>query len=246
MGLLDTMTAEEAARCAGQPKAQPLDVSQWQLSPWAKWVAADAHGEVWQYQFEPVLARNVWGAQCGRFIFIGYIDMTGIDWRKTLTPVNQEQQAQNERHNITLRNIDAARGVLKGFFGCEPSEVVQRRMRGYSDEDDTQNFARSSTPISTRDIVITATPSVPTLAWQLAQLDADELGALARQLARADSTKASLIAEALWSEAMDVEHAQLQADDAALEDGNQRGVWGDRERHSRIWDAIEAQLRVAQ
>jgi len=63
-----------------------------------------------------------------------------------------------------------------------------------------------------------------TLARQIAQLDGDGITALARQLARADSTKASLIAEALWSEAMDVEHARLCADDAAMEGSNQRAV----------------------
>jgi hypothetical protein len=51
------------------------------------------------------------------------------------------------------------------------------------------------------------------LALLPSTLDGAGITALARQLAQADSTKASLIAEALWSEAMDVEHAQLQADD---------------------------------
>jgi len=63
-----------------------------------------------------------------------------------------------------------------------------------------------------------------TLARQIAQLDGDGITALARQLARADSTKASLIAEALWSEAMDVEHARLCADDTVMEGSNQRAV----------------------
>lgn len=51
------------------------------------------------------------------------------------------------------------------------------------------------------------------LAWQLSQLSADDLGPLARQLAQADAGKANLFAEALWSEAMDAEHARVQADD---------------------------------
>lgn len=100
--------------------------------------------------------------------------------------------------------------------------------------------AEISVPVNVADVPLTA------LAWQLAQLDANEIGALARQLARADTDKANLLAEALWSEAMDVEHAALQADDAVMDSSNYRAVWGDSERHARIWDSIEAQLRAAQ
>ena len=70
-------------------------------------------------------------------------------------------------------------------------------------------------------------PPQSTLAWQLSQLSADDLGALARQLAQADAGKASMLAEALWSEAMGAEHALLQADDAVMEESNRQAVWGD-------------------
>lgn len=69
---------------------------------------------------------------------------------------------------------------------------------------------------------VTPSPTVETIVILWSQLSADDIGTLARQLARADAGKANLFAEALWSEAMD------------------------SERHARIWDSIEAQLRVAQ
>lgn len=76
-----------------EEKAQPLDLSRWQLSPWTKWVAViDNSGEVWEYEDEPRIAVAMWHwgdgsrAQC-----IDTIDLTGIDWRLTLTPVSQAQ-----------------------------------------------------------------------------------------------------------------------------------------------------------
>jgi len=76
-------------------KAQPLDVSRWQLSRWARWVAADDGGDVWEYKSQPViLAGNHikrWWPGDGWAKAIGTIDITGIDWRRTLTPVNQAQ-----------------------------------------------------------------------------------------------------------------------------------------------------------
>lgn len=247
MALLDTMTAEEAIANLKayvdrqQPKAYPLDVSRWQLSLWAKWVAViDNSGEVWEYEDEPHIAVAMWHwgngsrAQC-----IGTIDMTGVDWRQTLTPVNQEQQAQNERHNITLRNIEAARGILSGLTGGEPSEVVQRRLRGY--EDDAQPWCeRCNLPEDIcrgHDDPITqpsATVEVIVRRWQ--QLNADELGVLARKLAQVDAMRADMFAEALWGEALDAERARLLADDAVMEESNWRAV----DAAPDEWDAMPA------
>lgn len=90
--------------------------------------------------------------------------------------------------------------------------------------------------------------AVSMLAWQLGQLSADDICTLARQLAQADTTKANMLAEALWSAAMDVEHAALQADDAVMDSSNHRAVWGDDMTvvAGTTDDDDMAQLRVAQ
>lgn len=72
-------------------KAQPLDVSRWQLSPWAKRIAAESCGSVFEYECQPHVDRETW-AYGGRCRLIGTINMAGIDWRRTLTAVNAEQQ----------------------------------------------------------------------------------------------------------------------------------------------------------
>ena len=95
--MLGTMTADEAIKhgCDVYPhvvgKAQPLDVSRWQLPPWAKWVAADADGIVYAYENCPTIySDGVWRAD-GMSSRCCAISMAGIDWRRTLTPVNQSQ-----------------------------------------------------------------------------------------------------------------------------------------------------------
>ena len=113
-----------------EEKAQPLDVSRWQLSPWAKWAAAESCGSVFEHECKPHVDRDMW-AYGGRCMLIGTISMTGIDWRQTLTAVNVGLHAQpcnlpedicrghddavpsqSERHKRSLANIAAARGVL--------------------------------------------------------------------------------------------------------------------------------------
>lgn len=228
MGLLDTMTAEEAIKHGvtvyphvTEPKAQPLDVSRFNVPAWARWIAADKSGHIYPYSAEPVCGKYSWICHEGEIYInasnkLGTIDLTDIDWRLTLTPVPSQPSDWMQAH------IAAEVAAIDAQPWCERCNLPDDICRGHDE------------------------PAPTTLAWQIAQLDGDGITTLARQLARADSTKASLIAEALWSEAMDVEHAQLQADDAAMEGSNRRAVWGDRERHARIWDAIEAQLRVAQ
>jgi hypothetical protein len=75
-------------------RQQPLDVSQFNVPSWAKWVAADENGIVRAYAEEPIADILIWDAD-GLHQSLRRIDMTGIDWRSTLTPVNVEQkQAQ--------------------------------------------------------------------------------------------------------------------------------------------------------
>jgi hypothetical protein len=329
MALLETMTADEAIKHGvtvyphvAEPQAQPLDLSPWTLSPWAKWVAADADGYVDEYECKPHTDREMW-AYGGRCKIVGRIDMTGIDWRQTLTPVNQAD------------TIEAARCILSGLTGGESSEVVQRRLWGYEDDaqpwceqcnlpldicrghddgaqssdwmqahiaaevaaiDEHEAFAfAANAAVSLDNIVLkpstidvahhhtyplihcecgmafvllgcvadtvfeqgtppfcpycgkglTPPPQVAihadaipadvasallahhsaawcerlcdelakllpsVLVWQLSTLDGDALVNAARQLAYTDSAKANMIAEALWSEAMDAENARM-------------------------------------
>ena len=75
-----------------QPETQPLDVAQFNVPSWARWIAADATGVVYAYKQKPVQSNNYlfWTILDFGFQNIGRIDMTGIDWRKTLAAVNQE------------------------------------------------------------------------------------------------------------------------------------------------------------
>jgi len=242
MALLETMTAEEAikhgvtvyphvtepaqtvaasiaiaATCAAldrgeslsipslgiviEPKAQPLDVSRFNVPAWARWIAADENGLVCAYdEHEPreginALREGVYFTG-GRYESIGAINMHGIDWRQTLTPVPAQPSDWMQAHIAAeVAAIDAQPQTW-----CEKCNLPDDICRGHDE------------------------PAPPALAWQLSMLDGDGITALARQLAQADSTKASLIAEALWSEAMDVEHARLCADDTVMEDSNRRAV----------------------
>lgn len=210
-----------------EPKAQPLDVSRWQLSPWAKWVAADEDGVVYMYENCPTTYNNgMWGLwrATGISTRCGCIDLAGIDWRLTLTPVNQEQPAQPWCTDCNLPE-----DICRGCYDTVPSPTVETivplwqpltaqhgeamaKRLAISDDEHLHRWGR---------------PPVNVLAWQLAQLSPDDVSTLARQLAHADTSRANLLAEALWSEAMDVEHAALQADDKAIEESNERAVWGD-------------------
>lgn len=90
-------------------KAQPLDVSRWRLSPWAKWVAADASGDIFEFSVkpEPQEQRRIWvynDPNCDeQYQHIGTIRMAGIDWRKTLTAVNVEQRAASAERLAAAR-----------------------------------------------------------------------------------------------------------------------------------------------
>lgn len=73
--------------------AQPLDVSRFDVPTWAKWIAANDSGAVWVYSEKPYTNdANQWWVpySANGVLYLCTIDMTGIDWRKTLTQVNQD------------------------------------------------------------------------------------------------------------------------------------------------------------
>lgn len=121
---------ERQAETLTQQGAQPLDVSRFTLSPWAKWIAADEDGEVWEYSKEPPCDKYGWGMPAHPFEMsrVGKVNPLGANWRQTLTPVNQVARTEPAPYL-------AARGCLAGILNGERSEVVQRRMRGYGDDD---------------------------------------------------------------------------------------------------------------
>ncbi len=84
-------------------KAQPLDVSRFNVPDWARWVAADSYGNVFSYSRRPSNDDGTaWVIQGYTYsMFIATINMVGIDWRSTLTAVNVEQpQPWCERCNL--------------------------------------------------------------------------------------------------------------------------------------------------
>ncbi len=240
--LLETMTADEAIRHGvtvkdyrtDEEKAQPLDVSQWQLSPWAKWVAADADGTVWEFDKKVTERLFAWIIldDIGKASYVGHINMAGIDWRRTLTAVN----------------VEPARGILPGLTGIDWRQTLTPVPAQHSD------FMQAH--IATEVAVIDAQPQTwcarcnlpddicrghdaDDLAAALLALDAMQELDLASALVRADVVRAEGFHMALGM-ALDVVT-------------NPRYI-GDAERHARIWDKLApflqeddmAQLRVAQ
>jgi len=179
------MTADEAIRhgCDVYPhvveKAQPLDVSAFDVPSAARWISADRDGSVYPYSERPSMDESdaMWKYSSSHEMFdalvfcLGTINMTGIDWRRTLTAVNVGLHAQ-------------------------PSPAAET-------------------------IVV---------LWQ--QLDAMQECDLAAAMVRASEHAAEGFHMALG---MALEAVR-----------SPRYVGEDKERHARIWDSIEAQLRVAQ
>jgi len=64
-----------------------LNVAQFPLAPWARWIAANQDGLVYQYEHEPAASMPYWWIAPGRQSYVGIIDLAGVDWRQTLTPV---------------------------------------------------------------------------------------------------------------------------------------------------------------
>lgn len=87
-----------------------IDVSLFDIAPWARWVAVDASGAVWQYSVKPIQSFRIWRLEddaddSASGSFLGHISMTGIDWTQTLTPVNQEQPAPAQ---LDTYSVDAS------------------------------------------------------------------------------------------------------------------------------------------
>ena len=224
---------ESAARAAGvtvkdcrtpEEKAQPLDVNNLAAPAWARWIAADYDGKVWAYENCPAFSGDGMWHIHGWKSHLDTIDMIGIDWRRTLTPVN----------------VEPARGILPGLTGIDWRQTLTPVPAQHSD------FMQAH--IATEVAVIDAQPQTwcarcnlpddicrghdaDDLAAALLALDAMQELDLASALVRADVVRAEGFHMALGM-ALDVVT-------------NPRYI-GDAERHARIWDAIEAQLRVAQ
>jgi hypothetical protein len=230
-----------------EPKAQALDVIRWQLSPWAKWVAViDDTGEVWEYEDEPHIAVAMWHwgdgsrAQC-----IGTINMAGIDWRRTLTAVNVEQQSaameEITQPSPTVEAIVRRWQQLDAVTECDLAAAMVR-----ADEHAAEGFhmalgmaleaVRSPRYNSAADLAMAKQPAAHEVPAAQIAIHADALpGDVAKALVAQHS--------AGWCERL------IEELDAQIE------VAHDSERHARIWEKLApflqydeemAQLRVAQ
>lgn len=79
--------ANEAIEVQPEPA---FDVSRFKLSSWARWVAVDDVGNVYEYEYMPYIGVHEWMHTSGRSQRIGEIHMACIKWTQTLTAVNQE------------------------------------------------------------------------------------------------------------------------------------------------------------
>jgi hypothetical protein len=72
-------------------KAHLLDVGAFVVPKWARWIAANESGAVWAYGEKPFTSSIAkwWILRHATMaLYLDTIDMTGIDWRRTLTAVN--------------------------------------------------------------------------------------------------------------------------------------------------------------
>ena len=96
-----------------EEKAQPLDVSAFDVPKWAKWIAADKAGHVYPYCTEPVCGNYSWICHESEIYInnasnkIDTINMTGIDWRRTLTAVNVGLHATDARGILQSQEVPA-------------------------------------------------------------------------------------------------------------------------------------------
>lgn len=169
-------------RC--EPKAQPLDVSQFDVPEWAKWLAMDEDGNVSAYASKPTLGDFVWFGKEYSWR-AGVLKSSKIDWRQTLTPVNQVTPTQPA--------YLAARGILKGCFDDEPSELMIRRLR------DGADFVEPTRPATV-------------IAGMVALLDAAALAEFAAALVAADVVKADRLIDALIG-ALEMPHDDVDVDE---------------------------------
>lgn len=82
---------------------KPLDIPNFSLSSWAKWIAADANGVWCEYDNEPECGNDRWipKSHCG---VLGVTDPTEVHWTQTLTPVNQVTQSATAIVDDTTTN----------------------------------------------------------------------------------------------------------------------------------------------
>lgn len=98
-------------------RAQPLDVSAFDVPAVAKWIAADADGEVYPYSEKPYPHKGFggggrWGYSSGELFDsnkfkLDTISMAGIDWRQTLTPVIVGLHATDARGILQSQEVPA-------------------------------------------------------------------------------------------------------------------------------------------
>ena len=173
-----------------EPKAQPLDVSRFTLSPWARWVAMDENGYVWEYQQRPFYRQDgtawVWPPRA-QFRNLGRIDPAGIDWRETLTAVNQEQPSDWMRAHIAteIAAIDAPPPAQP-----IPADVAATLLATHS---------RSWCVRLMEDMARLLGNDDGAVVWWLAQMTPAALESVAQQLASGNAETAYILATRLES-----------------------------------------------
>lgn len=65
-----------------------LDLSKFNIPKEAKWVAMDDDGDLYAYTDEPHIASFGWGSYGENSWYLGIIDPSTIDWKKSLTCYN--------------------------------------------------------------------------------------------------------------------------------------------------------------
>jgi len=201
-----------------EPKAQPLDVSQFALSPWARWVAMDENGYVWEYDLRPFYRQGetmwVWPPRA-QSRNLGRIDTAGIDWRETLTAVNQEQPSDWMRAHIAteIAAIDAAvvtvpLAQISIGANAIPADVAAALLADNSASWCTRLMEDMAKALGSDDGAV---------VWWLSQMTPAALEAVAQQLATADVVRADTMRLALDASVSarlmaDMQDAPMQAD----------------------------------
>lgn len=199
-------------------KAQPLDVSRFTLSPWARWLAMDENGYVWEYQQRPFYRQDgtawVWPPRA-QFRNLGRIDTAGIDWRETLTAVNQTQHSDWMEAHIAaeVAAIDAAvvtvpLAQISIGANAIPADVAAILIATYSASWCVRLMEDMAKALGNDDGAV---------VWWLSQMTPAALEAVAQQLATADVVRADTLRMALDAAVSarlmaDMQEAPMQAD----------------------------------
>ena len=115
-----------------------LDVSAFDVPAWARWVAANGSGAVWAYREKPTPDKHSkWWlrmhVQMGDVVYLCTIDMTGIDWRRTLTPVNIGLHATAARRASLNLSISSSVHSQPPQPWCERCGLLEDICRGHDD-----------------------------------------------------------------------------------------------------------------